>query len=125
MGRLSTVSKQANTSLNDQAMWHNRCHSQIYNDQRPCLKCISSNTQANDIDKDWKWKQIYALDYNWKTGNYTMREFKGHSHLVNSLQVNEKLNRFVTASEDKTVRVWDTASGECIKVLKGHTHQGS
>ena len=27
----------------------------------------------------------------------------------------------ISGSGDKTVRVWDLESGECIKVLKGHT----
>ena len=27
----------------------------------------------------------------------------------------------VSASDDKTVRVWDVATGECVQTLQGHT----
>lgn len=26
----------------------------------------------------------------------------------------------MTGSNDKTIRIWDPASGECVRVLKGH-----
>ena len=27
-----------------------------------------------------------------------------------------------SGSMDKTIKIWDTSSGTCIKTLKGHTH---
>ena len=29
--------------------------------------------------------------------------------------------RLASGSEDRTVRVWETATGECVATLKGHT----
>jgi WD40 repeat protein len=76
-------------------------------------------------DDDKMWKNIYAEKYeierNWKKGFFTIREFKGHSSSLCCLQINEKLGRLVTGSHDKTIRIWDIESGECIKVLEGHT----
>lgn len=44
----------------------------------------------------------------------------GHSDWVNSVAVDEKKGIFCSASDDKTVRVWDLKTKECIQVLKGH-----
>ena len=30
--------------------------------------------------------------------------------------------RVVSASEDKTLKVWDVATGECVATLEGHSH---
>ena len=30
--------------------------------------------------------------------------------------------RIVSGSNDKTLRVWDLSSGECVQVLEGHTY---
>jgi F-box/WD-40 domain protein MET30 len=72
------------------------------------------------------WKNIYtethAIERNWKKGSFTTREFKGYTSSIWSLQMNEKLKRLVTGSHDKTIRVWDIDSRECIKVLEGHTN---
>jgi WD40 repeat protein len=32
------------------------------------------------------------------------------------------IDRLVSASEDNTVRIWDCQSGECLRVLEGHTN---
>ena len=29
----------------------------------------------------------------------------------------------VSGSGDKTVRIWDVDTGECVKILKGHTSE--
>ena len=30
--------------------------------------------------------------------------------------------RVVSGSRDKTLKVWDVATGECVATLKGHSH---
>jgi len=32
-------------------------------------------------------------------------------------------SKVITASSDKTCRIWDTSNGECINVLEGHTDE--
>ncbi len=50
------------------------------------------------------------------------RAFRGHTAHVNSILVLEGGARFVTASDDKTLRVWITATGES-RVLTGHADE--
>ena len=46
-----------------------------------------------------------------------------HTSWVNSVThwFSREGQRLATASEDKTVRVWDVESGKCLRVLTGHT----
>eukprot|EP00004_Rigifila_ramosa_P021326 TRINITY_DN5654_c0_g1_i1.p1 TRINITY_DN5654_c0_g1~~TRINITY_DN5654_c0_g1_i1.p1 ORF type:complete len:727 (-),score=120.16 TRINITY_DN5654_c0_g1_i1:21-2030(-) len=44
----------------------------------------------------------------------------GHNETINRLAwVHD--NRVVTASNDRTLRVWDSSSGQCLHVLEGHS----
>ena len=45
----------------------------------------------------------------------------GHSNGVNSAQYSTNGKMIVSASRDKTVRVWDMSSGECVQILAGHS----
>ncbi len=49
--------------------------------------------------------------------------FQGHSARVTSCALSEDGSRALSASDDKTLRVWDTASGECLYTLKGHSKE--
>ena len=41
--------------------------------------------------------------------------------VVVSVAVSGDGKRVVSGSEDQTVRVWDVETGECLKVMEGHT----
>ena len=41
---------------------------------------------------------------------------------VKSVAVSGDGKRVVSGSGDKTVRVWDVETGECLKVMEGHTN---
>ena len=47
------------------------------------------------------------------------RAYRGHSEAVKGLVLREKW--LLSASRDKTVRVWNESSGKCIAILRGHT----
>ena len=46
----------------------------------------------------------------------------GHSDWVRSAAYSPDGKRIVTASEDKTARVWDASDGKPLAVLAGHTN---
>lgn len=45
----------------------------------------------------------------------------GHTSAGWSVCVSADGKRLLTSSEDKTLRLWDTATGKCLHVFKGHT----
>ena len=51
---------------------------------------------------------------------------QGHADWVRSVAISSDSRTIVSGSDDKTVRVWDAASGQCTAVLKvGHVLQRS
>lgn len=46
---------------------------------------------------------------------------EGHSGPVYGIAITADGRTAVSASDDRTLRVWDVDSGECLKTLKGHT----
>ncbi|KAI9105788.1 WD40-repeat-containing domain protein [Phlyctochytrium arcticum] len=71
------------------------------------------------------WKEIYAerlvVERNWRMAKYTLRELPGHTDSVMCLHYDESRSLLVTGSYDYSIRVWDTETMECVKVLTGHT----
>ena len=52
----------------------------------------------------------------------TRRTMNGHTRGITCIVYCPELSRVITASRDKTARVWDVATGECVHVLGGHTN---
>jgi WD40 repeat protein len=50
-----------------------------------------------------------------------MQTLKGHSAKVSGVAITPDGRRAISASDDKTLRVWDLESGQDIRTLEGHT----
>lgn len=46
--------------------------------------------------------------------------YTGHSGIVYTLNYNDNGSILASGSEDTTVKLWDTKTGNCIKTLYGH-----
>ncbi|MGA1871831.1 MAG: DUF4062 domain-containing protein [bacterium] len=50
-----------------------------------------------------------------------IRIFEGHKNWVNSIAITPDAKLCVSASLDRTLRVWDITTGQCLNILEGHT----
>jgi hypothetical protein len=49
-----------------------------------------------------------------------LQTLEGHEHFVSSVAWNPSGTRIVSGSEDKTLRIWDAATGTSLQTLEGH-----
>lgn len=70
------------------------------------------------------WKKVYAersvVARNWRgPPKFTSKSLLGHLDAVMALHYSAPI--LISASLDKTLRVWDTNTGLCGAILRGHT----
>ncbi|MGD0885241.1 MAG: protein kinase [Thermodesulfovibrionales bacterium] len=51
-----------------------------------------------------------------------VRVFEGHTEGVDSVAISPDGQYALSGSGDKTLRLWDIETGECLRVFEGHTH---
>jgi guanine nucleotide-binding protein subunit beta-2-like 1 protein len=64
------------------------------------------------------WKLTGGEDKQYGTAK---KSFKGHSHIVQDVTISADGAYALSASWDKTLRLWDLESGECTQRFVGHT----
>ncbi|KAF6222805.1 hypothetical protein HO133_000854 [Letharia lupina] len=67
--------------------------------------------------QEWKsmWRARKALQQRWNDGYAAAIYLEGHTDSVYCVQFDE--NKILTGSRDRTIRIWDARTYECIKVL--------
>ncbi|CDS02883.1 hypothetical protein LRAMOSA00286 [Lichtheimia ramosa] len=89
--------------------------------------CIQLSTKALGLIVLQSGKYAYVAEsgFNAKRINLETRKpvklFKGHAGPVTSLALSPDGSILWTGSWDKTIKKWDTKTGECIATLHGHT----
>jgi WD40 repeat protein len=67
-------------------------------------------------EEEPKWITIKpAAEDNW---NACLQTLEGHSSSVSSVAFSHDSTRLASASHDRTVKIWDASSGECLQTLE-------
>ena len=70
------------------------------------------NSPSSDLRKD------HALRYHSLHDNTYLRYFVGHTGQVVSVSMSAKTDQFLSAAQDKTIRLWDLRTNQCNGVVR-------
>jgi len=113
------VSQDWHQSASSHHVWRDVFHAEF---QDLCQRTTCHNGGRLGLGKalarqDWKnmWRTRKALEQRWKDNYAAAIYLEGHKDSVYCVQFDE--NKILTGSRDRTVRIWDARSYECVKVL--------
>ena len=84
------------------------------------LTLSKSKSLLNIANKLLSKKDIGKLIESFKFKPFIKRE-KGHSSSISSVAISPDGKTIVSGSWDKTIKIWDMQSGECLNTLEGHS----
>ncbi|KAG0324432.1 hypothetical protein BGZ99_001814 [Dissophora globulifera] len=64
-------------------------------------------------------KQRKLLEQNWNRGIHFAKELPGHTEGIYCIQFDDQ--KIISGSRDNTIKIWDLASGQCLRTYLGHT----
>ncbi|KAK6291620.1 hypothetical protein J4Q44_G00374040, partial [Coregonus suidteri] len=107
----------------DNLLWREKCREQGI--EEPLVVKRRETLKPGFLHSPWKsaYVQQHHIESNWRTGDITspkcLRTLVGHTGGVWSSQMSG--NMVISGSTDRTLKVWDAESGECVYTLYGHT----
>jgi WD40 repeat protein len=73
--------------------------------------------QAGDPDlRDFEWH------YLWRLPHQEARTLRGHTDKVTCVRYSPDGRQIASSGDERTVRVWDAATGRPVQTLRGHAH---
>jgi F-box and WD-40 domain protein 1/11 len=81
---------------------------------------IPANVSLSEDEKSWYYwyKQRHQLEYRWSVGKVASHYLIGHTDSVYCLQFDDE--KIVTGSRDRTLKIWDLGSYQCVRTMEGH-----
>jgi WD40 repeat protein/serine/threonine protein kinase len=80
--------------------------------------CLPLRPEDRDL-RGWEWRHQLRLCHD------ELRTFTGHTGWVLSVAFSPDGTRLATAGQDSTIRIWDTANGRLLHVLRGHAEEAT
>ncbi len=69
----------------------------------------------------WIFKDNPMIDYIKRSAGFCVSTLQGHARPVISARFSPNGTTRVTASLDRTSKIWDVQTGNCLHTLQGHT----
>lgn len=66
--------------------------------------------------------QTLSRDQSWASEKEDQREQEGHTAWTRTISFSPDGRKLASGSHDKTVRIWDVSSGQCLHKLVGHSN---
>ncbi|CAJ0871747.1 2619_t:CDS:2 [Entrophospora sp. SA101] len=112
------VSKKWRSVTQDSSIWKKKCIEMYYGDERRLY--VSKGKLLEKYGWEKVYQQLYRIENNLRNGRAkSFRLLKGHRERINDAKLKE--NILVTGSADRTVRIWNVETGECINALSGNS----
>ncbi len=101
------LSKSWKQTVEYDGIWKSKFEDQKY------WKYFNDNSETDS----WYelYKERYLLDLNWKNDNFTAHILRGHSSGTECVKFYK--NWIITGSQDCTIRIWDSETFQCLKVI--------
>ncbi|KAJ2592645.1 hypothetical protein IWW49_000916 [Coemansia sp. RSA 1797] len=84
----------------------------------PTMSTVGTPQLRSHADWRYLFQQRLELDRHWHTGTADVHILSGHGDSVYCVQYD--YDHIVTGSRDRTVKVWDTNTLQCLRTLSGH-----
>ncbi|KAN0023316.1 hypothetical protein ACTFIU_011486 [Dictyostelium citrinum] len=82
---------------------------------------LSEKSEINGIDSHGALLYFASGNNNAYSYDLTTSQiiscYRGHTDYLHTIKYNSSFSNIITSSEDSTVRLWDTKSGQCVSIL--------
>jgi F-box and WD-40 domain protein 1/11 len=117
------VSREWKAQARSPAVWrhvfHREYRSSSSNSSMPALPNSRTAAGLGKRIPDQDWRRMYlvrrAIDQRWTKGEAAAIYLNGHKDSVYCVQFDE--HKIITGSRDRTIRVWDTHTYQCIRKI--------